>query len=249
MQRQRHYSKAPIREAVIDLRVTLPEGFPVDTFADIRTFVSDRFPTAEPIYTGTGALVFQPGLPVQMAANQEHNGFLFRSEDNKKVFQARLNGFTFNRLAPYESWEEFSSDAKYLWEIYKTTCKPIHIIRAAVRFINQLNIPTKELGDLREYLSTVPEVAPTLPQKLLSSFFMQLQLPQEDLNCMLIINEALAPPTDPEFVSIILDFDLFREQIWQSDDEVVWYFLEELRHRKNQVFEACITDKTRRLIE
>ena len=60
--------------------------------------------------------------------------------------------------------------------------------------------------------------------------------------------EAFAPPFGPELVSVILDFDLFREQIWQSDDEEIWRFLEELRHRKNQVFNASITEKTKELI-
>jgi uncharacterized protein (TIGR04255 family) len=242
-----HFSKAPITEAIIDLRVALPEGFSVEKFLDIHSHINDRFPTKEPLIAGSLVLRAAPSFKVD--ASQQHNGFLFRSKDNKKVFQASLNGFTFNRLAPYESWEELSDDAKYLWELYKDICKPVSVTRAALRYVNQINIPTKELDDLREYLNTVPEVAPTLPQKLLSSFFMQLQIPQQDLNCNLIINEALAPPITPEFVSIILDFDLFREQIWQSDDEDVWRFLEDLRRRKNEVFLASITEKTRRLIE
>ncbi len=247
MQLQRHYSKAPIKEAIIDLRVALPKGFSVDKLVDIHPHINDRFPIKEPLIAGS--IILQAAASLTVNTSQQHNGFLFRSEDNLKVFQATLGGFTFNRLTPYGSWEEFRDDAKYLWHIYKDICKPVSVTRAAVRYINQLNIPTKELGDLREYLSTVPEVASALPQKLLSSFFMQLQIPQVDLECMLIINEALVPPPAPEFVSIILDFDLFREQIWQSDDEDVWHFLEALRQRKNQVFEASITEKTRRLIE
>jgi uncharacterized protein (TIGR04255 family) len=248
MQVQRHYSKAPITEAVIDLRVVLPEGLTVDRIEDIHTHVIDSFPIKEPLYTGVGSLTFQPGLPLQIDANQQQNGFLFKSKNNEKIFQATLSGFAFNRLAPYKTWEEFSSDAKYLWEIYKDICKPISVTRAAIRFINQLKIPIKEQVDLQDYLRTVPEISPDLPQKTLSSFFMQLQVPQGDLNCMLIINEALAPNTEPEFLTIILDFDLFSQHIWQSNDKEIWQFLEKLRHRKNQAFEACITDQTRRLI-
>jgi len=78
---------------------------------------------------------------------------------------------------------------------------------------------------------------------------MQLQLPQQDLNCMLIINEALAQPTNPGIITVILDLDLFRQQIWKNDDEDIWQFLDKLRDRKNEVFEASITDKTRELID
>jgi len=75
---------------------------------------------------------------------------------------------------------------------------------------------------------------------------MQLQVPQED--CQLIISEAIVPPTNPHTLSVILDFDLFREQIWKSDDDKIWQYLEKLRQLKNVIFEASITDLTRRLI-
>jgi uncharacterized protein (TIGR04255 family) len=245
MQIPRHYSKAPITEAIIDLKVTLPEDFSVDKLTEIHTRISDRFPTQEPIHTGS--LLFQAGPTIKIDASHQQYGFLFRSEDGLRIFQATLSGFTFNRLAPYETWKNFRDEARYLWDIYKDTCKPSSVTRAAVRYINRLDLPGPVL-DFKDYLRTVPEVSPDLPQGL-SSFFMQLQIPQEDLNCMLIINEAFTQPTSPEVVSVILDFDLFREQIWQSNDEDIWHFLGELRHRKNQAFEASITDKTRRLID
>lgn len=244
MQEQRHYSRAPITEAIIDLRVTLPEGFSVEQLTDIHALISDHFPTKEPIHAGS--LMLQAGPNIKIDASRQHHGFLFRSEDGLRIFQATLSGFTFNRLAPYKTWEEFRGEARQLWEVYKDICKPSSVIRAAVRFINRLDLPGPAL-DLKDYLRTVPEVSPDLPQGL-SAFFMQLQIPQEDLNCMLIINEAFAPPTSPELVSVILDFDLFREQIWQSDDEEIWRFLEQLRQRKNQAFEASITERTRELI-
>lgn len=248
MQVHRHYSKAPITEAIIDLKVAFPEGFSIDSLAGIHAHISDRFPIQEQLYTGIGAVIFQPGSPVQVNADQQHHGFLFKSEDNRKIFQATLNGFTFNRLAPYESWEEFSGDARYLWNIYKNVCNPIHIIRVALRYINQITIPLEGLVDLKDYFNTVPEVPSGLPKNTLSSFFMQLQIPQDDLDCMLTINEALAPLTTPETITVLLDFDLFRQQTWQIDDPDIWHFLQQLRERKNLVFNSSITDKTRRLI-
>ena len=249
MQVQKHYEKTPIMEAVIDLRVTLPEGIIIDKLADIHHYIKDKFPIVESFHRGMGAIAFNPGTPITVDTSEQQIGFWFRSEDKLRTFQATLDGFSFNRLAPYVSWEEFSSDAKSLWEIYKEICKPTHVTRAAVRYINQINIPIKGLTDLKDYLRTVPEVSPDLPQQGLQTFFMQLQIPQQDLDCMLIINEALTPPATPEVVTVILDLDLFRQKIWNSDDEDIWSFLEKLRYRKNEVFESSITDKTRELID
>ncbi|GAC1502256.1 MAG: TIGR04255 family protein [Chamaesiphon sp.] len=247
---QRHYSRAPITEAIIDFRVTLPEGLSVDKIAEIHAHVRDTFPTVEPFYKSVGAITYQPGSSFKVDTLEEQQiGFWLRSEDNLQTFQATLEGFTFNRLAPYKSWAEFSSNAQHLWDMYKEICKPTQVTRVAVRYINQINIPARELTELKDYLRTVPEVSPGLPQNALQSFFMQLQIPQQDLNCMLIINEAIAPPTSPEVVTVILDLDLFSQQIWETNDKEIWSFLEKLRHRKNKVFEESITDRTKELID
>ena len=69
-----------------------------------------------------------------------------------------------------------------------------------------------------------------------------------DLNALLVLNEALMPPPDPNVVSVLLDIDLFCEEPLPDNEDGLWALFEEMRDRKNQIFEACITDKTRELI-
>lgn len=243
-----HYSRPPITEALIDLRVVLPEWFSVEDLLKIHERIYEQFPTYEPIFFDS--LTVQAGSSIagiKVDSDRQHIGFRFKDRDGIKIFQATLHGFTFNRLHPYKSWEEFSKDARTTWEVYKDLCKPENVTRAAVRYINQINIALSTRLDLQDYLRIVPEIPEDLPQKILSTFFMQLQIPQEDLNCMLIINETIAPSVAPNATSIILDIDLFRQQVWQSDDQDIWDFLETLRYRKNDVFKASITKKTEEL--
>lgn len=243
-----HYVNAPITEAIIDLKVTLPKEITLEVIQALGDLVQEKFPVQEPCYRGSGELTYKPGESVQVQTSMPQIGMWFRSEDRLQTFQATLEGFTFNRLTPYESWEQLRSDAQLCWNSYKQVCRPTHVTRAAIRYINQINIPAQDLVELKDYLRTVPEVSSQMPQQAVSGFFMQLQLPQQDLDCMLVINEALVSPTNPAFVTVILDLDLFRQQMWESDDKDIWHFLEMLRHRKNEVFEASITEKTRRLI-
>jgi uncharacterized protein (TIGR04255 family) len=248
MQEPGHYSKAPITEAIIDLRTIIPETFPVERFAEIHASIQQDFPIILPYYKGRGAFHYEPGLSFKVETSEHQSGFWFKSENSLQTLQATLEGFTFNRLAPYTSWEEFSATAKHLWTLYQELCQPLSVTRAAIRYINQIHIPAKGLVELEDYLCTLPEISAQLPQGALQSFFMQLQIPQPDLEATLIINETIAPPTNPELVTIILDLDLFREHAWESHDKNIWQFLEKLRLRKNEVFEASITDKVRGLI-
>src|SRR5579884_4048757 len=63
---QRHYSRAPIKEAIIDLRVTLPEGFFLEKLREIYPCISSNFPTIEPFYQGIGAITYRPGSSFQV---------------------------------------------------------------------------------------------------------------------------------------------------------------------------------------
>ena len=244
-QDERHYTKAPITEAILDLKVALPEDTPPTALQDIQALVRDQYPNMQPLVTGS--MAFQVGPSVRVDATQQHTGYIFRSQDGRWVCQVALNGFTFNHLRPYDSWEVLRDEAKRLWEIYKEVCKPVTVRRISLRYINQLELPNS-LTDLEEYLRTRVEIPREIPHGI-SAFFMQLQVPQPDLGCTLILNEALSPQTDPTVWPIILDFDLFREDVWQSDDPGVWQLLEDMRVRKNALFEASITDATRKLFD
>ena len=243
---QRHYPKAPITEAIIDLRVELTDGVTVGDLESVHVGQESAYPTKRNITRA----VLQGQIGDQgaaAAASSKPIGFLFTSQDEKQVFQVRLDGFTMSRLAPYERWEPFRDEAHRLWDVYRSVANPKKVVRLAVRYVNRLNLPLP-FGDFKEYLKTVPEVSPELPQGL-AGFFMQLAIPQEDIKSVALLNEAIIEPTVPNTVSVVLDIDVFRTDDLPYGEDGVWAFFETLRDRKNEVFEACITDRARELFE
>ena len=243
MTTRRHYANSPITEAIIDLRVKLPENVKIGDLEPIHDRIRSQYPNKENRTLARGR--FEVGRGVSASASSQSIGFFFKSEDERQIVQARLDGFTMSRLAPYESWRPFRDEARRLWDLYRETVCPEAVERLAVRYINRLDIP-KPFDDLNEYLRTFPEVSPDLPQGL-SGLFMQLTVPQADIKSMLQLTEALIEPNRPEVVSIVLDVDVFRTDDIPSDDDAVWDFFEVLRNCKNDVFEACVTPKAREL--
>ncbi len=73
-------------------------------------------------------------------------------------------------------------------------------------------------------------------------------MPQVDVGAMAVISQAMMPLQVPGCVSVILDIDIFQEQLTFSD-RTFWESLERLHAKLDVVFEACITDKTRELIK
>jgi uncharacterized protein (TIGR04255 family) len=239
----RHYANAPITEGLIDLGVELPSDAEVASLDAVFQHVKGEYPTREERSLFQGRL--SAGAQVGASAKQTKVGYLFRSADGKRVLQVRLDGFTFSRLKPYENWAALRDEAKGLWSAYRELVRPIKVTRVGVRYINQIDVPSARI-ELKDYFRTFPEVSPDLPQDL-GAFLMQLQIPQVDLDAVLVLTQTGGAPPRFDVASVILDIGLFKEHCdFKSDDEV-WEVLESFRDRKNEVFEGCITDKARQL--
>lgn len=244
-----HYTKAPITEALIDIQFE-GEAVSATSLTDINALEADQYPTKRPLYISSitldGGSEQQPPITKH---TDDQMGWAFISANKLQVWQARRNGFTFSRLAPYEQWDSFRDEARRLWKITRDAFRPETITRIGVRYINRIVIPLP-LKDFKDYLLTVPEIAPSLTQSV-SSFFMQLHIPQEDILSLLVLNQQLIPPRDLISVTsipIVLDIDLFRFVDIPQEDDKIWELFELLRTKKNNIFEGCITDATRELI-
>lgn len=239
-----YYPNPPITEAIIDLRVTPSDGKTLDDLRAVQTGL-DEYAKRETIHVAVGRMEF--GKKVSASAASEAAGVIFHSSDGKQIWQSRFNGFTFSRLAPYERWQLFRDEARQLWVRYREKLQPPSITRLAVRYINRIDLPC-EHTDIDRYFKTKPVASPELPQ-VLAGFFMQLRIPQEDLKAEALINQTMVPPAREGVVSVVLDVDLFRSTDVPSDEEDIWHFFEQLRDRKNSIFESCITDQTRELFQ
>lgn len=245
MDPQRHYPKAPITEAIIDLRVELPSDIGLEELRRAHAGQEQGYPHIKQMNLAFGQMHL--GDEVTTTASTKPVGHLIRSGDGKQIYQARLDGFTMSRLAPYERWETFRDEARRLWNVYKAAVSPQRVVRVAVRYVNRIDIPLP-LHDFKDYLRTVPEVSPDLPQGL-AGYFMRLEIPMEDIKSRCLLNEAIIKPAAPNVVSVVLDIDVFRTEDLPTEEDEIWGFVEDLRIQKNSVFEACITDKARELFQ
>jgi uncharacterized protein (TIGR04255 family) len=162
--------------------------------------------------------------------------------------QARLDGFTFNRLKPYKDWESLRDEARKLWQHYTQIASPKNITRVALRYINRIEIPLP-MRDFKDYILTIPEIAPGLPQGL-ANLFMRLIIPVPAMNASAIVTEAFDPPAASSSVlPFIVDIDVSCEALFDVDAVEVWETFEKLRELKNEIFFKSITDRAKELFQ
>lgn len=241
-------AKAPITEALIDLQVKLPDGTKPELFNSFYDEVKEKYP--EQKEQRHAQYEVQPGGkdgPLEPRGTKVV-GYQYFSSDKIQVVQARVNGFTFSRLKPYTTWEDLRTETLRLWEIYSKIANPVSITRAAVRFINNLQIPMP-ISDFGDYLVSPPTIPQALPQSL-SSFLTRNVIYMPNHNFHIIVTQALENIiSDSKPAPVILDIDAFHLTPDGISDKQAWEALEHLRHIKNDVFFESITTKLRRLYE
>lgn len=149
-------------------------------------------------------------------------------------------------LAPYSNFDEFEAEARRLWSIFLEHFAPGPPTRAALRYINRLNLPLP-FNDFSEFVLTIPEIAPGLPQGL-AGFSMRLLVPDIDSNRVAIITEVLEEQTE-EHISLIFDIDAFQVLENVGPDFDLWSVVADLREYKNKIFFGSVTPKLLRLFD
>jgi uncharacterized protein (TIGR04255 family) len=243
------YSKAPITEAIIDIQVKAAESASLSDLEKLQDREGGAYPDRKALMAAS-VIVDPEAAEFKAEANRVERGWAFMGADRRYGWQARLDGFSLSRLKPYEKWQPFRTEAERLWNLTRAVLQPIEITRVAVRYINRLELPLP-IEDFKNYLRTVPEVSPDLPQAL-TSFFLQVQFPIEDIAGLATVSQTILPPSSAEAalttVAVLLDIDVFRMGSMPLDDAEMWALFEKLRKHKNEIFEGCITDRTRELI-
>ncbi len=243
-----HLPKAPISEALIDIRVRLPDDTGIGRLAGFRDQLKENYPNCRERRSVSGRLVLSStGAPAIEAASGGPDGLLLASPDGTEVVQGRLDGFTFSRLKPYRNWEHLRDQTKSAWDVYRRVVNPSLVTRIAVRYINRLELPLPISG-FDEWVSTRAEIASGLPQGV-AGFFMKLHIPFDQPPGFANVIQALEVGEYDKTLPLIFDIDAVAPEEFAPADEAIWRRLEDLRRIKNGVFFKSITTKTRGLYE
>lgn len=233
---------APIVEAVIDIRVKVKEDLLLEQLSELDSAISKEYPEKKERYKWEGKLEFKKGASPISTTTETIDGYMFISSDQKQIFQATLDGFTFSRLKPYETWEHFRDEAHRLWKLYRDVAFP-EITRVALRYINKMEFPLP-IKDFSDYLTAPPIVPEGLPQGV-SSFLTRVVIHEPEMDAAAIITQSLEQLVTPNLLPIILDIDVFKQKTEGIKEDEAWELLERLRHFENKIFFKSITEKAK----
>lgn len=170
------------------------------------------------------------------------------SSDMTELLVLWRSAFVLSQLAPYPGWDELFQRFVRDWKVWKRVMGFQTISRLGVRYINRIDIP--QSGSVVEH-ETFLNVYPKLPDAFgpVGAYAVQAVLPIEEIRCKLTLNSAVVPAPILGHASFVIDQDIAREVDPPQSDEAIYDLLNEIRVRKNNVFEACISDRARELFQ
>lgn len=245
MAKRRHLAHAPIREAIIDIGVVPPVGFD-----DLRKFAESLrkdFPKIDAMKERAFGFEIREDAFTTSTVDRGFQGIRLRSKDERHVLQARLGGFTFSRLPPYETWESLSATTKPLWDSYCAVANPQTVRRLGLRYVNVIELPLHPALNFEEYFTASPSVPNELPQQI-GSYFSRTLVVDSARKLAAFLTQSFEP-TAGETAPIILDIDTFAECTHIPNGNEMWDLFGKLRDFKNEIFFSSITEKAARLFE
>jgi uncharacterized protein (TIGR04255 family) len=240
------YPKPPITEAVIALHFSAPlDDKAIEALA---TKHKERFPRIEDMMEVSASFNVQTGFAT---STSKKVGRKFQTADGT-CSVIILNGqFAVSHRAPYRGWEALVDDVQRLWGVVTKKTKQKSITHVSTRYINRVDVPVNNKGgvDLHDYFRAGLSLPPFSQVLALESFNLSCALTDSHNVHKFVLNLGAIQSPLIDYLSFLIDIDCVTIDQTPKKDADIWKIVGSLRQCKNDMFESCITDRTRALFQ
>jgi uncharacterized protein (TIGR04255 family) len=236
-------ANAPIVEAVLDINCDMPAAFDLATLeAPARDAFRAQYPKFRTQYLEQHHIESKADEPAKHVAKRAIQALQFLHDDEKQLVQVRVQGYSFNRLAPYASLDDYLSEIQRTWELFVEIASPVQIRVVQLRYINRILLPlTNGRVALDEYIKLSPKL-PDEETLQFTGFLNQHTAVEVDTGRQVNIVLASQPP-EKDKLSIIFDICVASAGTATVID---WSWIlaeiQSLRGLKNRIFRNTLSD-------
>lgn len=243
-------SKPPIVETVLDIDCDLPPDRPLDALEEeARAAFSDRYPVFRKSLFQEHKIEAKPDAAPRHTLRHGLQAFQLLSQDEKQLVQVRVSGFSFNRLAPYTTLDDYLPEIERTWRQFVELTTPVQVRRIGLRTINRIPLPLVE-GQVRiENFFTVPPRLPNVEGLALTGFLHQ-HTALEAATGFLVNMVLTTQPLEKEALPVIFDNGVWAVSSSEPGD---WDRIAEtilaLRGLRNRLFQHTLTESCLKLFQ
>jgi uncharacterized protein (TIGR04255 family) len=235
--------KPPIIEAVLDIDCDMPAGFDLTALeGPAREAFRSQYPKFRNQFLEEHHIESKAD-ELKHSSRRAVQALQLLQDDEKQLVQIRRQGFSFNRLAPYSSLDDYLFEIQRTWELFIGTTSPAKIRVVRLRYINRILL---EFVGGKVDLDAHFTVGPKLPDEerlQFAGFINQHTAVEEGTGYQANIVLASQLPEN-ERLPIIFDICVTSTKTAEPND---WPWIlseiQSLRSLKNRIFRNTLTLK------
>jgi uncharacterized protein (TIGR04255 family) len=234
----------PIVEAVLDIDCDLPPVADIEALDTVgKAAFADRYPTAQRRVLSEHEVLMQPGQPASVKSREGLQALLYVAEDGKQLVQIRPDGFSFNRLAPYTTLDDYLPEIERAWRRFVDLARPLVCRSMRMRYINRIELPLGEGRlDLEQYFKLAPRTADD-QRLVLAGFFDQQTVVEPATGIEAAIVFATQPVVSGR-LPVIFDITTVKGlSVDPGDWGSILGTIAQLRDLKNTIFRNSLTPR------
>lgn len=244
----RKYRKPPAIEAVCEFRVAEEISLDNPLISDFGKNVEKIFPSREERFVAEIGFAEAKGEKAQEAKMIKR--IIFFSQDKLTFAQIDAHFLSVNSLKPYCGWTSFVPKIEQALKeavilgIVKT------VTRIGIRYVNKIELPVGNIRMSDYFLSPVVVPPPAMANSPWNGFYIAIQTKFQGTNDGCSLQFATVPSDQKGHAAFVLDVDYYNDvKSGSSVDNIIQWLKEAHTKVRDEIFEKCITDKTRELFE
>lgn len=239
-------AEAPIIEAVFDIKAELPPDLDLATLvAEARKAFAEDYPKVSKFLSHSFQVNTGEEKEGEIEREKTVRGVRLRHVSENQLLHIHQEGFSFNRLAPYASFEDYIPEVRRCWELFVGFAKPVVARRVTLRNINRVRLTRNAIGDipLPDYIRKPPELPP-MSGIGMTDFMQQIRVFEMHTELRGTITMASEPQLEEQpWTTMIFDIEVYDAGPCEPKDEMIWEIFNDLRSLKNRIFNASLTEK------
>lgn len=238
-------ARPPIIEVVLDIDCDPPPGLDLRGLeARAREALCERYPEVRPVYWDEHRIeASADGPPKVSTARRGLQALQFLQQDGQQIVQVRNQGYSFNRLVPYEGLDRYLSEIERTWGLYCGLVSPVLARVIRLRTINRILLPLADgQVPLGAYLKLAPDLSALLPINVGGFATHATGMEPGTGNEMHLM--LTAQPVEGVWLPVILDIGVVASvEIDPPGWDGIVQRVQSLRVLKNRLFANSLTEK------
>jgi len=237
--------RSPIVEAIIDIDCDMPPDYIVGSQINMaETVFGQNYPKTEKRFQHIQGFASQFDDSPKIKTLEPRISIIalaLKNTEENQIVQIRQNGFSFNRLTPYSSLDDYFPEIERTWTLFSEHFSPLSIRRIGLRYINRIILPLENRKlDMDQFFNVGPRLPGDSPLKFVGFFHQQQLIEPDTENRANVI--LTTQPVNSDEMPLIFDIGTTKEVEYEHFDwNDILTVIKSLRNLKNHIFFDSLT--------